>query len=127
MSWDVFIFHLKSKVTTIEEIADESILPIDNFVPTLQSAFPDMQRQDGWIKIEREGYSIESSETEGNNTHAPVMLQLQGTMAIYPLVALCKKNNWQLFDTWAGAMLDLDDPAKNGYADFQRYLAQLTR
>lgn len=127
MSWDVFIFHLKNKVTTIEEIADEGILPIDNFVPTLQSAFPEMQLQDGWIKIEREGYSIESSDTEGNNTRGPAMLQLQGKMAIYPLIDLCKKNNWQLFDTWAGIMLDLDDPAKNGYADFQRYLTQITK
>lgn len=126
MSWDVFIFQLKSKVTTIEEIADESILPVDNFVPLLQSSFPDMQLADGRIKIEREGYSIESSDTEGNKP-GPAMLQLHGKMAIYPVIDLCKKNNWQLFDTWAGTMLDLDDPAKNGYADFQRYLAQITK
>jgi hypothetical protein len=81
-----------------------------------------MKQEDGWIKIEREGYSIESSYT---GTNGPLMLQLHGKIAIYPVIALCKKNNWQLFDTGAGVMLNLDDPAQNGYSNFQHYLAQV--
>lgn len=126
MSWDVFIFHLSKKVTTVEDISDEDILPIDNFISVLQSAFPALRLEDGWIKIEGENYSIELSGTSANNTPRPMMLQLYGEMAIYPVIDLCKKNNWQLFDTGAGAMLDLDEPTKNGYAGFQRYLAQIT-
>jgi hypothetical protein len=43
------------------------------------------------------------------------------------MVYLAKKFGWQIFDTGNGQMVDLDDPSKNGYDDFQNYLKQVIK
>ena len=54
-----------------------------------------------------------------------MVLSLYGESALYPIINLAIKYNWQIFDTGIGEMIDLSDPAKNGYKNFQSYLTQI--
>ena len=53
------------------------------------------------------------------------MLSLYGENGLFVLIGLAKKQNWQIFDTGIGEMLDLESPSKNGYENFQTYLKQI--
>jgi len=55
------------------------------------------------------------------------VFHLYGTEAIQLLVALCKRNNWQAFDTSLGKMLNFDKSAENGHSNFVAYLTQIKR
>lgn len=50
------------------------------------------------------------------------MLSLYGENGLYELVTLARKYNWQIFDTGLGQMINLENPAINGYEIFQNYL-----
>lgn len=41
MSWDVMIFNLKQKVTSVEEIEDELLVPV-NFSTVIEQHFKDV-------------------------------------------------------------------------------------
>ncbi|MDQ2862493.1 MAG: hypothetical protein M3R50_02375 [Bacteroidota bacterium] len=45
------------------------------------------------------------------------------TNALYALIEVAQKQKWQIFDTGLGEMIDLDNPSKNGYQNFQEYLS----
>lgn len=65
-----------------------------------------------------------------NDTTPPVsnkMLSLYGENGLYELVTLARKNNWQIFDTGDGQMIDLENPAINGYENFQSYLKHVLK
>ncbi len=76
------------------------------------------------MSIERlrgDGYSIgyfEDSEPSSN-----MLFNLYGEKALFELIRVAKINNWQIFDTGNGEMLDLENPSKNGYDNFQAYFA----
>jgi ABC-type Fe2+-enterobactin transport system substrate-binding protein len=54
-----------------------------------------------------------------------MLINLYGEDAIYPIINLAIKNHWQIFDTGLGEMINLENPAKNGYENFQVYLNQV--
>ena len=49
-------------------------------------------------------------------------INIYGENGLYALVLVAQKNNWQLFDTSLGEMIDLKNPANNGYQKFQDYV-----
>jgi len=55
------------------------------------------------------------------------ILSLYGENGLYELVALAKEHNWQIFDTGLGQMINLEDPSKNGYENFQSYLRHVLK
>jgi hypothetical protein len=126
MSWDIVIFKLSKKVSSVEEI-DESVLENVSdtaFKAAINNHFPNVEWQDGLGRIVGSEYEIEfydGDEGEFSN----IIFRMYGEMAIYALIDFCKKNGWQAFDTGLGEMLDLDHPERNGYQDFQNYLAQV--
>ena len=54
-----------------------------------------------------------------------MLINLYGEDALYTLIDLSIKNEWQIFDTGIGEMIDLNNPSKNGYKGFQAYLNQI--
>lgn len=127
MSWDVVIFNLKKKVTSIEEVSEDVLQPMETvsgFCKMMLERFPNS-------KIENAVLTIKSGEGEvalyvpddnDNEWFSNSILHLYGHGAIYIIIDMCRHFGWQAFDTGMGGMLDLENPAKNGYENFQAYL-----
>ncbi len=122
MSWDVMIFNLKQKVTSVEEIEDELFVPTD-FALAMQQHFDNVIVDDDHREIRGTDFSISyfnDEEPTGN-----MLLHLEGKNAIYPLIHISKMQDWQIFDTGNGEMINLEQPEINGYPDFEKYLQQI--
>ena len=124
MSWDVMIFNLKQKVTSVEEIEDELFIPTD-FTLAMHQHFNHLITDDGHREIRGNDFSINyfiDEEPTGN-----LLLHLEGENAIYPLIHISQTQGWQIFDTGNGEMINLEQPEINGYPDFKKYLQQVQR
>ncbi len=122
MSWDIFIFNSTQKIENVENIDEECFVPI-RFTEILEKHFANIKADDNHRRISGENFSIDyffSAKTEAN-----LMFSLYGENALFELIRISKIYNWQIFDTANGEMIDLENPSKNGYENFQTYLQQL--
>lgn len=122
MSWDIVLFNSSQKITSVEDLKENQLIPID-FCSILEKHFANIKKNEDFREIVGNGYSIDyfiDDELVSNK-----MLSLHGENALFALIELSKKQNWQIFDTGIGKMLDLENPAKNGYENFQSYLKQI--
>jgi hypothetical protein len=55
------------------------------------------------------------------------MLSLYGENGLFELIELSKKFGWQIFDTGIDEMIDLENPARNGYENHKKYVEQLMK
>ncbi|MCM0668517.1 hypothetical protein [Flavobacterium tyrosinilyticum] len=55
------------------------------------------------------------------------MISLYSEEALFKIIELAKVHNWQIFDTSLGEMLDLENPAKNGYSNHKNYVNQIMK
>lgn len=125
MSWDVVVFKLKRKVDSVDEINKNILLDIgtrSNFKEMIQNTFPNAVFDNDWCKIENEECSLETSMGDSDGPFSNTIFHLYGEATIYPLIHLCKKYNWQAYDTALDSMIDLETPEINGYEEFNRYL-----
>lgn len=122
MSWDVFLFNTKQKVETIEEI-DEGLLEPTDFCSIFEHHFSKIGRDDNYLEIQGEDFSIGYfvDETPVSNK----MLMLHGANALYAIIQLAQKHQWLVFDTYLGELLDLESPERNGYENFRDYVQQI--
>lgn len=130
MSWDVVVFNLKHKVSSVEEIDERVLVDIGTyaeFEAILRERFPTLTNTDGWIRIDLEGCSLETSLGDADERFSNTIFHLYGEGAVYELIELCKAQGWQAFDTGLGQMMDLDHPERNGYQHHQRYLEQILK
>ena|SRR5687768_827446 len=122
MSWDIVLFNSSQKITSIEDLIEDQLIPID-FCSILEKHFVNIKKDGDYREIIGKDYSINyyiDDELVSNT-----ILHLYGENALFALIELSKKQNWQMYDTGIGEMLDLENPAKNGYENFQAYLKQI--
>jgi hypothetical protein len=130
MSWDVVIFRLNRKVDSVEEINETILVDIgtrSDFKGIIEDNFPKVTWDEHWEKIEGEAHSIEFSLGTTDEPFSNAIFHLYGENAIYDIVRLCRRMNWQAYDTGLDQMLDLENPERNGYQNFQNYLRQILR
>jgi len=124
MSWDVMIFSSSQKIVSLEDIDEALFVPID-FSAILKNHFPDVISDGEHREIKGDGYSIgyfADSEPSSN-----MLFNLYGEKALFELMRIAKILAWQIFDTGNGQMLDLENPSKNGYHNFQAYLTHVLK
>jgi len=124
MSWDIVIFNSRQKIGNAEDI-DESKLEPTDFNAAFASHFNNIVDKATAREIVGGDFSIvyyPHDELVSNT-----LINLYGEKGLYELVILSKKHNWQIFDTGLGQMIDLDNPANNGYESFQQYLNLILR
>lgn len=130
MSWDVVVFNLKRKVASVDEV-DESVLvnigTYAEFETLLRQRYPELSNDDGWLKIEVDDFSLETSLGERNETFSNTIFHLNGENAVYELIELCKAHGWQAFDTALGQMIDLEHPERNGYENHQNFIKHMMK
>ncbi|HVW96013.1 MAG TPA: hypothetical protein VHA56_08600 [Mucilaginibacter sp.] len=122
MSWDIVLFNSRQKIETIEEIDEDCLEPTD-FCSTFEHHFDKIVIHNNHREIKGIDFSIDyfiDDELVSNK-----MISLYGEAGLYELVILARQNNWQIFDTGMGEMVDLENPSKNGYMNFQNYLRQI--
>jgi len=119
MSWDVFLFNSTEKIDSIEELNEEALIPT-KFSLELEKYFTEIKINENHRRVSGQDFTLEFfADDEPGNT---VMINLYGENGIYELIKLAKQLNWQIFDTGLGEMINLEDPASNGYQNFQNYL-----
>jgi hypothetical protein len=122
MSWDIMIINSKQKINSFEELNEDELIDID-FDSILEKYFKNINKNEDHREIVGQDYSIEYFS---NNEPEPVkMFSLYGENGLYALIHYAKDNNWQIFDTGNGEMIDLNNPENNGYGNFQHYLQQI--
>jgi len=119
MSWDIVLFNSSQKISTVEDIDENQLVPCD-FGAAFNAGFKNIKQDGEHYSIEGENFSIEYFDDGEPTSNA--LLNLHGEAALYPIIDLAIKNNWQIFDTGLGEMIDLHKPAKNGYQKFRDYL-----
>jgi hypothetical protein len=124
MSWDVVIFSSKQKIASLEDLEKELLVPID-FNSILESHFDNIIIDGDYREIKGQDYSIDYYV--GTEPVSNILFSLYGEKALFELIRVSKNNDWQIFDTGNGEMLDLDHPEKNGYKEFQNYLQHVLK
>ena len=119
MSWDVILFNSKQKINSVQEL-DESQLEPTDFCSVLEKHFHQMEKDGNHRGIREKNFVI--NYFIDDELVSVKVLSVYGEEGVFELIVLARKNNWQLFDTGLDQMLDLENPAKNGYESFQNYL-----
>jgi hypothetical protein len=122
MSWDIVLFNSTEKIISPEDLDETKLVPT-NFCEIFESGFGSIIQDDDHRSIRGNNYSIEYFTDEELTSN--MLINLYGEDAIYPIINLAIKNNWQIFDTGLGEMINLENPTKNGYENFQVYLNQV--
>ena len=122
MSWDIVLFHSKEKIHSVEQLNPDALEDTD-FARVLEQAFDRIIKDGKHREIIGEDFSIEFfvSERPLSNT----MLNLYGENALFALIELAKKHNWQIYDGALDEMIDLEHPEKNGYHKHRKYVKQI--
>lgn len=123
MSWDIVLFNTKQKTDSIEDLDENQLNPID-FCAIFENHFERIHKDDNHMEIRGGDFSISyfSDEEPVSNK----LVSLYGEKGLYELVILAKQHNWLIFDTGNGEIIDLENPAKNGYSRLQNYLQHLS-
>ena len=119
MSWDIVLFNSRQKIESPEEVDETQLEPTD-FCSVFENHFAEIVKDDNHREIKGKDFSIDyfiDDEPVSNK-----MMSLYGENGLYEVVALARKYGWQIFDTGHGQMIDLENPANNGYENFQSYL-----
>ncbi len=124
MSWDIVLFNSRQKITSVEEVDDTQLEPTD-FSSIFESHFTEIVKDDNHREIKGKDFAIEYFVDEEKVSNK--MLSLYGENGLFELVELARKHNWQIFDTGNEQMIDLENPANNGYENFQSYLRHVLK
>jgi hypothetical protein len=124
MSWDIVLFNSKEKIESIESITENQLEPT-NFCSVLESSFTNVIKDEDHREIEGNDFTMSffTDEEEVSNK----MLSLYGENGLFELIELSKKFGWQIFDTGIDEMIDLENPARNGYENHKKYVEQLMK
>lgn len=124
MSWDIVLFNSKEKINSVADIDELKLEPTD-FCSVLEKHFNEIIMDGNHREIKGSDYTIDFFVPKENASNT--LLNLYGENGLYELVQLARQNNWQIYDTGLGEMIDLDNPSNNGYKNFQTYLEYIRK
>lgn len=122
MSWDIVLFSSRQIINSVEEVDEEQLEPTD-FSAVLESHFKNIEKDNNHKRIIGQEFEIEyfiDNEKVSNK-----ILNLYGEQGLFEIIKISRQNNWQIFDTGLGEMINLENPEKNGYKNFRNYLNQI--
>jgi hypothetical protein len=112
MSWDIVLFNSKQKIQSVAELDENQLEPTD-FSGILQKSFDELKEDGNHREIIGTDFTIDFFSDNEHSSN--FMLSLYGENAIYALIELSKKYNWQIYDSGIDGMIDLENPEKNGF------------
>ena len=124
MSWDIILFNSKQKIKSVAKLDENQLEPID-FSGILENSFNRIKKDDKHREIIGNDFTIDFF---ADNEHSSnFMLSLYGENAIYALIELSKKYNWQIYDSGIDGMVDLENPEKNGFVNYRKYIEEILK
>lgn len=124
MSWDIILFNSKQKIESVEELDENQLEPTD-FDQILENSFDQIKKDDNHREIIGTDFTIDFFVH--NEPVSNTLLSLYGENGLYELIELAKKQNWQIFDSGIGEMIDLENPKKNGFENHRKYVEQILK
>ena len=119
MSWNIVLFNSKQKINSVAEL-DETQLESIDFSGILETSFDEINKKENYREIVGADFTIDFfADTEHSSNF---MLFLYGENSIYALIDLAKKHNWQIYDSGIDGMIDLENPEKNGFENYRKYI-----
>ena len=124
MSWDIVLFNSNEIISSIEELNEDKLVPID-FTAIFEKSFDNIAIDNGHGEIKGKDFIIDfyAHDELVSNT----MLSLYGENGLFELIELAKQHAWQIFDTSLGSMIDLENPKNNGYENHRNYVAHVMK
>ncbi len=119
MSWDIVLFNSTQKISSVEDLDEKKLKPV-NFDSSLLDHFTNAKIDDGYVVIQSDDHSIEFSLDDEYVSNKIIFLY--GEKALFEMIILARKQNWQIYDPGLDAMLNLETPSVNGYNNFKAYL-----
>jgi hypothetical protein len=124
MSWDIVLFNSKQKIESVAELDENQLEPTD-FSGILENSFNQIKKDDNHREIIGTDFTIDFFADNGHSSN--FMLSIYGENAIYALIELSKKYNWQIYDSGIDGMIDLENPEKNGFDNHRKYVEQILK
>lgn len=124
MSWDIVLFNSRQKIESVAELDENQLEPTD-FYKILETSFDRIKKDDNHREIIGTDFTIDFFVH--NEPVSNTMLSLYGENGLYELIEIAKKNNWQIFDSGIGEMIDLENPEKNGFENHRKYVEQILK
>jgi len=124
MSWDIVLFNSKQEIKSVTELDENQLEPTD-FTEILENSFDRIKKDGKHIEIIGNDFTIEFFTDNEHSSN--FMLSLYGENAIYALIELSKKYNWQIYDSGIGGMVDLENPEKNGFDNHRKYIKTILK
>jgi len=119
MSWDIVLFSSSEKIISIEDLDEEKLLPIDFDKVLLENCTTKN------IEHQKNDVNDDINFYFDNESSSNKMISLYSEEALFKIIELAKLHNWQIFDTSLNEMLDLENPAKNGYINYKHYVKKI--
>ncbi|WP_298321279.1 hypothetical protein [uncultured Aquimarina sp.] len=124
MSWNIVLFNSRQKIESVTEL-DEDQLETTDFRGILESSFDRIKKDDNHREIIGTDFTIDFFTDNEHSSN--FMLSLYGENAIYALIELSKKYDWQIYDSGIDGMVDLENPEKNGFDNHRKYVEQILK
>ncbi|WP_299212644.1 hypothetical protein [uncultured Aquimarina sp.] len=124
MSWNIVLFNSRQKIESVAEL-DEDQLETTDFRGILESSLDRIKKDDNHREIIGTDFTIDFFTDNEHSSN--FMLSLYGENAIYALIELSKKYNWQIYDSGIDGMVDLENPEKNGFDNHRKYVEQILK
>jgi len=124
MSWNIVLFNSKQKIQSVAELDENQLEPTD-FIGILEKSFDQLKKDGNHREIIGTDFTIDFIAY--NEISSNFMLSLYGENAIYALIELSKKYNWQIYDSGIDGMVDLENPEKNGFDNHRKYVEQILK
>lgn len=124
MSWDIVLFNSKLKIKSVAELDETQLEPTD-FSGILENSFDRIIKDENHREIIGTDFTIDFFADNENSSN--FMLSLYGENAIYALIELSKKYNWQIYDSGIDGMVDLENPEKNRFNNHRKYVKQILK
>jgi hypothetical protein len=121
MSWDILLVNSRKPVD-IEADEYPPIPPRPEFIAQVNQVFPGVDWSDPALGIlDSEEIVAEIDLGDEDDLGYTVLVNVYGGEdPVAALVRLCKKHGWQAFDTSTESYLDLDNPSRESWEDFER-------
>ena len=124
MSWDVLIMNYHGKPPKFEEIVGdpEPLGPAEEVRQAISAALPGVDwTNPTWGLYGGDGFTFEFN-SGAEDPISTIMVHVRGSgNAVESLYKLAVPTNWSLLDCSTSEFLDLQNPSRSAWKDFQAY------
>jgi hypothetical protein len=125
MSWDVMVFHLRERPQSLDDLSEDTMLPLGAAAEVRRAISAVLSGVDwsdcAWGLYGGDGFSIEFNVGKEDPIQSMSLLVRGGGDAIADIMKLVVANGWLALDCSTSEFLDPAAPSDEGWVGFQKY------